>query len=341
MLAGYASLGHAAHAETNVFAAPTVAIDQTSQTTQSAKDIAIAEGERKALNLLFARITAPADEARLPKPAEREISSLINGYEVANERLSPVRYIADLTVTFDARGIRSLLRSANIPFAEPSTRRVLVLPILSESDRTTLWDQPNGWSQAWAGTHGAGVLVRTVLPPHGAPTIDAEHAISGPPSQFDALAAQVDASGVVVAEAIATPGAVTVKARKDGEVIDGETLLAAPGEAREHLFQRAVASVLAVLDERWKQGNLVSFDQSGSITARVPLRSFDEWVRVRRILGDMPQIQKVTVDELNRREAVLHLDYAGDPAQIRTMLAQHALSLEGSDDAYILRLHSP
>lgn len=339
LIGGFVSSGTGYAAETSVFTAPAVTIDQTSQTTQSAKDIAIAEGERKALALLFARITAPADEARLPKLGERDVAGLVNGYEVANERLSSVRYIADLSVTFDARAIRGLLRAAGVPFAEPTARRILVLPVLSEVDRTVFWDQPNAWSHAWIGAHG--VLVKTMLPPAGSPVPPSiESMMSGPPSQFDALVGRSDAAGVVLAQAIATPGAVTVKALKNGETIDAETLMAEPGETRDHLFQRAIANILAALDDRWKRDNLVSFDQSGSLTAQVPLRSLEDWVQLRRILGDMAQIQKVTVDQLNRREAVVSLDYAGDPAQFRTILAQHALTLEGNGDPYILRLRA-
>jgi hypothetical protein len=165
--------------------------------------------------------------------------------------------------------------------------------------------------------------------------------MTGPPSQFDALANHVDAAGVVVAQAIATPGAVTVKAVKDGDTIDAETLMIEPGETRDHLFHRAAASVLAALDERWKRDNLISVSQSGSLNAHVPLRSLDNWVRLRRILGDMAQIQKVTVNELSRREAVVSLDYAGDPAQFKTILAQHSLTLEDGSDPYVLRLHTP
>ncbi len=333
-----ASAGYAA--ETSVFTAPVVTIDQTSQTTQAAKDIAIAEGERKALALLFARITAPADEARLPKLNDHDIAQLVNGYEVANERLSSVRYIADLSVTFDAHAIRGLLRGAGIAFAEPTARRIMVLPVLSEADRTVFWDQSNAWLQAWSGAHGA--LVKTVLPPAGTPAPSSiEQVMTGPPSQFEALASHADAAGVVVAQAVATSGAVTVKAVKDGETIDAESLLAEQGETRDHLFHRAVASVLAALDERWKRDNLISFSQSGSLTAHVPLRSLEDWVRLRRILGDMAQIQKVTVNELSRREAVVSLDYAGDPAQFKTILAQHSLTLDDGSDPYVLRLRNP
>jgi hypothetical protein len=324
----------------NAFTVTGVAVDQTAATTQAAKDAAIADGERKALKALFDHITSPADQAKLPKLADKDLTELVSGYEVEQEKLSSVRYIAQLTVAFYPASIRSLLRNAGVAFAEASSVPVAILPVLTDGEVKFLWEDANPWRQAWVAKRQVGVLVPWIVakPGDAEAAITPDRAIAGPPGQFAALAQRSNAAGTVIAEAILSPGALTLKVTRDGELLGAETLMAEPGETIDRLFARAILRASSLIDERWKRDNLVAFGQSASLEARVALGGLDDWLQVRRRLGDMAQIQKLTVRSLSRREAQIALDYVGDAAQFRTALGQRGLALDGQEGDYVLRL---
>lgn len=334
-------LGHARPAEAaNAFTVTGVPVDQTAATTQNAKDAAIADGERKALKMLFDHITSPADAAKLPKVGDKDLADLVSGYEVEQERLSTVRYIAQLTVAFYPSAVRTLLRNNGVAFAEASSVPVAIVPVLTDGEVKFLWEDANPWRQAWIGARQVGVLVPWVVPKpaDGETALTADRAVSGSPAQFAGLVQRSNAAGVAVVEAGLATGGLALKVTRDGEVLDSETVTSDPGETIDKLFTRAVARASAALDERWKRDNLVAFGQSASLDARVPLAGLDDWLQVRRRLSDMAQIQKLTVKALSRREAEVALDFAGDASQFRTALGQHGFILDGQDGDYVLRL---
>src|SRR5579862_2598430 len=97
----------------DIYAIP-VHVDQTAASAIAARDAARIEGERHAYRLMLSRLTLAANAARLPPPNDSALNDLIQGFEVANERRSNVRYIADYTYHFRADGIHDLLRQAHI-----------------------------------------------------------------------------------------------------------------------------------------------------------------------------------------------------------------------------------
>ena len=115
---------HPARAAVDPFSVSGVTVDATAATAAAARDAALAEGQRKAVRMLLERLTAPADHARLPKPSDAEITGLVAGFEVQEERTSPIRYLATLTYSFRPTAVRGLLRGAGVPFAETGSRSV-------------------------------------------------------------------------------------------------------------------------------------------------------------------------------------------------------------------------
>src|ERR1051326_1161071 len=73
----------------------TVAVDATADSVIKARDMALLDGQRRALTAIAERLsggTAPAKQLKLD---DKAIGDLVLSFEVANERMSAVRYAAD------------------------------------------------------------------------------------------------------------------------------------------------------------------------------------------------------------------------------------------------------
>src|SRR5260221_3487060 len=142
-----------------------VTVDATAATPTAARDAAVADGQRKAFRQLLERLTAPADYARLPRLADRDIVPLVTGFEVQEERASTVRYLATLTYSFRASAIRALLKGAGVAFAQTASRSVLLVPLLKPATGAPLlWEDPNPWRRAWLDHPPTTGLVPVVVP---------------------------------------------------------------------------------------------------------------------------------------------------------------------------------
>src|SRR5438552_3301485 len=132
----------------------TIGVDATSDTIGKARDMARNDGQRKALAALVERLSGAKGAAKLPKLDDKGLTDLVASFEVANERMSTVRYVADVTYHFRPAEVQAVLQKAGIGLAgDPSGapgKSLVVLPVYQSCATAVLWDDPNPWRDAWA-----------------------------------------------------------------------------------------------------------------------------------------------------------------------------------------------
>jgi hypothetical protein len=319
-----------------------------------ARDQAIAEGERLALQRLLARLTLRRDEGRLPRPSAGELTDLLAGFEVQEEKNSPVRYLARLTYHFKSRAVEQLLRAAGVGFAETPSKPIVVLPLLRSGSALLLWDGPNPWRTAWSALPPADGLV-----PFSAPVGDvndiaevtAEQAARGDRARLAAIAARYGAGGALVAaatlrrEAGSGRSVVDLAATRYGAALQDQikvaSLAGGPGESGQALLSRAAQAIEDEVTERWKEDNLLHFDQAQQAVVSVPIRGLEDWVKVQQHLREIATITRADLVYLSRGEARVALSYLGDAAQLKQALAQRDLVLSDEGGALSLRIAGP
>src|SRR5438309_3048025 len=119
--------GSLAEDQGNSFSA-TVKVDATADSAAAARELARIDGQRRALGLVVDRLTGSSDNPKLAKLDDKAITDMVESFEVANERMSAVRYLADYTFYFRPSKLRRLVRVAETPPAEGAAK-----PVVSES----------------------------------------------------------------------------------------------------------------------------------------------------------------------------------------------------------------
>jgi hypothetical protein len=340
----------------------TVKVDATADSVAAARELARVEGQRKALVLVIDRLSGSTDSAKLPKLDDNTVTDLVESFEVANERMSAVRYLADYTFHFRASKVRRLVHSADSAPAEPNSKPagderaskpVVVLPIYKDSKdlaRTVLWDDPNAWREAW-GQRSAGSGPNRLTVPLGDASdlaiIDAAGAEAGNPDALTAIAQRNGGDEAIVALATARREGdkvvgldLSIRRYRSGHLADtrGTTLDANAGESADDFLKRAVDTIAGEIASSPKKNPSSGFGQQASIGASVTIGSIGEWVRVRDRLASVPAIRKVDLLSLNRREAKIQIKYVGSPEQLRSSLAEVDLGLDGTDPIWRLQL---
>src|SRR6516165_3040436 len=158
----------------------TVKVDATADSTAAARELARIDGQRRALTALIDRLSGSPETAKLPKLDDKAITDLVDSFEVANERMSAVHYVADYTFHFRPSKIRRLVRVADsaVPDSGGKTtaesgaktsgdadiRSIVVLPVYNDGASLVLWDDPNEWRSAWAQRSPGSGPTRLTLP---------------------------------------------------------------------------------------------------------------------------------------------------------------------------------
>jgi hypothetical protein len=218
--------------------AVTVPVDASGDTIGKARDQARNDGQRRALATLAERLSGgsggPAVAAKLPKVDDKTVTDLIASFEVANERMSPTRYVADVTYHFRPADVQRVLQKAGIALGSPGAtgpggigqagtgpggtgpggigpaaspdlgRSLVVVPVYQSGAASVLWDDPNPWREAWAqAPPGTGPAAPRFAVPLGdagdLAAIDAAKARGADPTALAAIARRNGAEEAIVA----------------------------------------------------------------------------------------------------------------------------------------------
>jgi hypothetical protein len=344
----------------------TVKVDATADNAATAREAARVDGQRRALTAVIERLSGSSDAGKSPKLDDKTITDMVASFEVANERMSAVRYVADFTFHFRPSKVRRLVRvtestpaegggkgsaesrgsaeGGGKPPIENGNRAVVVVPVYKDGSNLVLWDDPNAWRAAWSQrSAGSGRLVLPLGDAGDVAAIDAEQAGSGKPEALTAIVQRNRGSEAVVALATARhQGAkitgldVTVKRYRSGRLVDtqGRSFDSEPAESETDLLKRAADAIAADIESGAKRDAGASSDQPASLAVTVPINSLGEWVQVRDRLASVSAIRKIDLLSLSRQEARLEVKYIGSQDQLKSSLAEVSLDLGGGDPVW-------
>src|SRR5215469_17790848 len=253
----------------------TVKVDATADSAAAARDQARIDGQRQALALVVSRLPGSPDNAKLQKLDDKAITDMVESFEVANERMSAVRYLADYTFHFRPSKVRRLVHvvdnasaeAGNKPSSEAAgkpavtesaAKPIVVLPVYQDGARIVLWDDPNPWREAWGQrTPEPSGTARLTIPLGDAAdlaAIDAERAISGKSEALTAITQRSGGSDTVIALATARREGdsisgldISIRRYRSGRLADTQsmTLDAHSGESEGDFLKRAADEVAA------------------------------------------------------------------------------------------------
>lgn len=334
----------------NIYTVRGVPVDATAETAILAREQAVAKGRRQAFQQLVELLVPLVWSDQVPPPTDAELGRMVLGFEVAGERTSAVRYLAELTVAFDPNAVRAAFRNAGVPFAETRSLPVLVIPVLSSGAGTVLWEERNPWRDAWTRRATPRGLVPFVVPYGDLADIrdlNIEQALSGDQTALSRIAERYGARDVVVAQAIPRPGGaaqITIQrigsSGYDSTLVETVTAESDPADAAGYDAARYAAGVrraVVMVEEAWKQDNLIRPGLESRVTATIPLDSLKRWIAVRQTLDQLPVLSRYDVVQLTRKEALVDLWVNGDAEQLRIALEQQDLQLIPGAGDYILK----
>jgi hypothetical protein len=335
----------------------TVKVDATADSAAAARDLARIDGQRRALAAVIDRLSGASEPTKPPKLDDKAITDMVDSFEVANERMSAVRYLADYTFHFRPSKVRRLVRvaesaadsggkssaeSGGKSSVESSSKPIVVLPVYKDGADLALWADPNAWRTAWAQRATGSGPAHLTLPLGDArdvAAIDAEKAESGKSDALTSIAQQNGGSEAVVALAAARRHdgqlsglEVSMKRYRSGRLVDtqGKTFDADPGESEPDFLKRAADAVAAEIESGAKKNT----GPQASLAVVVPIISLAEWLQVRERLTSMTSIRKIDLLSLSRQEARIEIKYVGSPDQLKSSLAEVDLALGGGDPVW-------
>jgi hypothetical protein len=349
-LLALASPGLAQNPDASVFRVSGIPVDATAADAVAARRQALLDGQRAGLERLLRRLVPAEEASHLPPVGNLNVEHYVQNFEIADEELSATRYLAKLTVSYDPEAVRDLLRSEGLAAAETPSVPIVVLPVYVAPDGARLWPDNNPWWEAWAQNLDLERLLRLVMPLGDLEDINRATVEQVQARDRDALAALAGRYGsqdvlIVTAKLLsggdtgAGPPSVQVAMEQIGTLEQSnppQTLRGRPGQTLEELMAEAVRGLQDSLDERWKDANLLRFDQAGLMVVDIPIAGLADWVGIHKGLQSLPEVSQVEVATFARDKVRAQIRYFGDQSRLEEAFARLGLGLSRKGDSWLL-----
>jgi len=350
---GLATLGASpAAAQQNVYVAAGIPVDITGDLA-TLREKAMLQAQREGLMKVLSTIASAEDVKHVTLPGDDEITSWVQDFEIEEEKTSASRYIGRFTFRFMADPIRQFLADQGVAYAETESKAVLVLPVYTtETGDTELWGPTNPWFASWASRQQQPGLVPIKTPVGDLPdtnAISATQALAGDRVRIQSLADRYAVGDVMVAEAALQPPAPDGKRTllltvsnygSSGAQNLRDQVVSDTGDV-DQLLRDGVAKVADLVQNSWKQDNLVDPNSRATVQVHVPFSNQQQWVQVKRHLAQVNLIKSVNLTRLSRSGADLELTYLGDEVQFIRALNQADLMITSSGEGLQTMTLSP
>lgn len=351
----------AAQTAADVFQVSGIPVDVTAADAVAARRQALLEGQAEGLRRLMRRLTPVEEHGGLPSIEPATVERYVQNFDIASEQVAATQYRAQLNVRYDPAAVRDLLQGEALAFAETTSMAIVVLPLYQAPDGPRLWPDGNPWWQAWADNLDPERLLRLVLPLgdlEDMATVTAEQAEAGDPAALSTLAGRYGTEDVLLVvatplTAAGTQGATSLGAVDGGETetsitVTGEapalrlemrrvgiveqanpaeTIEGTSGQTQEELMAETVVDLQNTLDERWKNANLLRYDQAGIMVVDIPIARLSDWVEISRGLQGLPEISQVEIATFARDNVRAQIRYIGDQFRLERAFARVGLAL--------------
>ena len=318
--------------DNSVYSVSNVHVDANGTSSTEALNAAIAQGRGKAFQIVYRRLTRQADWPKQPTLDAAGLLRISRGYNIANERRSTTRYVADVTYMFNPEGVARTLRAAQIAFSQTQAKRILVIPMSPGVAH-------GAWAQAlMAPAFRESTVPFTLLGAEDDAALAALNFDAATWNEVSAVAVKNRVTEVGLVQAVSANGKVTVNIRRLGlGEQPARTSLDVPMlQSITATYPAAAQAAVRTIEDMWKTRSAIDFSQRGHLTADVPIASLAQWSEIQAALGSVSNVTGFTVTAMDMNYARINLTYLGGIEQVREALAGAGLSLTNRGGQWML-----
>ena len=339
--------GMSARAADTLFTVEGVSVDVTADDAAKARQQAFEQAQANAFGILAGRMVAEGEAQSTGSPDPTTISTMIKDFEITDEKISRVQYIATYTFRFDPDEVRRFFGGQGVGYTDVTSKPVLVLPFYQAGVQPVLWDEQNPWMAAWKRTDSLRGIVPIAVPIgdlEDVNDIGGDAALTYDEASLRRMLSRYNAGEAIMLLAVPDAnlasvygpdeparGALSIHVyRTDGlrpehvNQIDIEPL---EGETKSMLYTRAVEQVRGVIQRDWKAQTVASPEQGNSIQVKVRFGNLHQWAETQSVLSAVRGVEEVKLQNLARDHAIVELIFQGAEKRLRLALAQADITL--------------
>ncbi len=291
---------------------------------------------------LISTVIISKDIEKVEKTSLSTIKSLIDSFNVSDERFFKNRYYAKFNVNFNKKNSYKYFESKNIFPSSPKRLDLFFLPILinsSKNELVYLEKNPiyNNWNKLIKSYH----LLNYILP-----TEDIEDAqVFNNNTQiiedynFDEIARKYDLKDYIVLIAYQNENKINVlsklKFKNNNKIINLNYNNINLGDKK--LITKLIFDLKKIYEDEWKKINLINTSIQLPITISIPSKNYDKIKLFEKKLTEFDFVSNFLVLSFNSNDILYKVIYNGPPNKFINEIKSSGLKLEQSNQIWKIK----
>ncbi len=327
----------------DLFTIDDIKVTNTGQSAKEAKDGALLIGQRQAFTQLVERLSDK--NTNVPTIDDSQLSDIIQGVEVYNEKITPTYYKATFSISFNKAMVVKILKDNNIHFVDKKSAPIVIIPVyIDENGKKLLFESENLLRGAFIKVTNLNHVLDVVIP-NNITNLDIQKINSdieniSPETKnilTDAMQ-KYNADKFILLIATKAAGENTINIRmqnlKDSNVNIREATF--KPEDNEDIFEYSAGNILKMLEIDWSRDREENAANSQKIKLNIVVSGLEDWVVINKRLQDMHFIQITNINDITIRYVSLDVVFRSDIENFRTQLKEYGFDLRLESDKYML-----
>lgn len=329
-----------------------VEVDANGKDAANAREIAMERAQRDGLADLLSKISSPDQVQLIMSSLEpKQVSAIVRGTEVLDEKITSNRYRARLMITYDGDEISKLI-GGEVPLAPGATAAVgsfLIIPGYEEDGNLMLWEDGNPWRNACRSI-GLEIASGDIVVPYGdsrdAALVDAKTLSAANFASLVPMTVRYGVSDIVITQVryshAPDPQLDIVKRRinRTQSEVTSMTYRADPQETKETLMLRAARDIATqILNKKNEELETVKAVQGGdrhTLMMLATITTLNSWTDLRKRMSELSMIDRLEVIAIAPKQVDLIVHYRGEPQSLAYALEALNIRLQQNENYWVI-----
>ena len=345
---GYAHAQQASGARfETLFTINGIEVDETARNASIARSQAISKAESIAFDSLKRKLVAMDDLHLLSNSDFLDVSSLVRGIEVREERAFSNRYMAKINITFSPEAIIEIFTKAGASFILNAGSQVCVAHAHKEGLITRLWEGDNRARAVWQEMNLQNRLrdykvAQGVLRERKALNAEAAEYGSFENAETFGKGCGSGAGLVVFTNITGDQSGADYDLNyqywiSDMQIHDQGSIHAIEGKGVEDLMAMVVTRIIEDSDESWRQTAMVRGDEKEEIYLLVHTDQLESLAVAQQKLASLSIVSEIKTIRIGIPLSEMQIVYTGSHEQLAKAVGQIGYSLEPWGDESLLQ----
>ena len=306
------------------------------------KNRVIDKGFRASFNNLISMITTSGDRKKLKDTSLKDLKGMIDSFTISNEKFINNEYFAKLEVSFNKKGVLSYLERRNIFPSMPIQNKVLLIPILVDTQTEKIYLYTNNiFYKKWGDHKKNHYLLDYLLPSEDIEDLNMiqEMSISIEDFQFTELIKKYDLEDFIILIIFKNDDQLKILSK----INLGNSLKLDNQEFKninlnnEESFRNVIESLKNNYENYWKKNNQINTSIKLPLTISINSKEYNKIQNLQKILESNDLISDFFILKFDNRNTYFRIIYNGSPKTFLNNMNKQNLDLIIENNVWTVR----